>query len=105
MAGLNRNRWPLWIGNSGRFASECAKFGPDIARFVKQNAPGRSLWYTRLATERLIFDNIERLVDPNAARKFERMQRRAEKEFGQSYFAPPGQGVKRLPDLGAVTGR
>ena len=24
MAGLNRNQWPLWIGISGRFASECA---------------------------------------------------------------------------------
>ena len=24
MAGLNRNRWPLWIGISGRFESECA---------------------------------------------------------------------------------
>ena len=26
MAGLNRNQWPLWIGISGRFASECAHF-------------------------------------------------------------------------------
>ena len=25
MAGLNRNQWPLWIGISGRFASECAE--------------------------------------------------------------------------------
>ena len=25
MAGLNRNQWPLWIGISGRFASECAR--------------------------------------------------------------------------------
>jgi hypothetical protein len=24
VAGLNRNRWPLWIGISGRFESECA---------------------------------------------------------------------------------
>ena len=24
VAGLNRNQWPLWIGISGRFASECA---------------------------------------------------------------------------------
>ncbi len=24
MAGLNRNRWPFWIGITGRFASECA---------------------------------------------------------------------------------
>jgi len=26
VAGLNRNQWPLWIGISGRFASECAAF-------------------------------------------------------------------------------
>ncbi len=25
VAALNRNQWPLWIGISGRFASECAR--------------------------------------------------------------------------------
>lgn len=63
-----------------------------------------SEWYTRLATERLIFDEIDRLVDPDAPRKFQRIQRRAEREFGQRFFAPPGGGVERLPDIGAALG-
>ena len=34
MAALNRNRWPLWIGFSGRFASECARKGEPATDFA-----------------------------------------------------------------------
>jgi hypothetical protein len=94
------------VGNLQRMVRGVeTKFGPDLARFLKMNMPGRSLWYTRLATERLIFDEIDRLVDPDAPQKFQRIQRRAEKEFGQQFFAPPGGGLERAPDIGAALGR
>ena len=36
--------------------------GRDLAKFMKKHAPGRSLWYLRLGAERMIFDEIDRLV-------------------------------------------
>lgn len=49
----------------------------EAFRMLKKNIPGNNLWYTRLATERLIFDNLERLIDP----KFDKRQRKLEKRL------------------------
>lgn len=81
------------------------RLGADVSRFVRLYTPGRSLWYGRLAFERMLFDRLAEMADPDAPRRFRRIERRAAKEFGQRYWAPPGGGVERLPDLGAATGR
>jgi hypothetical protein len=31
-----------------------------------------------------------------------RLRQRAKREFGQEFFAPPGGGIERLPDLSAA---
>ena len=38
MAGLNRNQWPLWIGISGRFASECAASSSIRAKSIPRSS-------------------------------------------------------------------
>ena len=68
--------------------------------------PGRSIWFARLAMERLIFDELEAAIDPNARRSFRMIEQRARKEYRQRFFWKPGTTApQRLPDLGAAAGQ
>lgn len=96
----------LTFGSLWKFIEEgeTKGLGTDILRIFKDVTPGRSLWWLSLAFERLVFDEIRRMVDPDAAGYFGRVQRRAQREFGQSYFSPPGSGFPptEMPDLGKL---
>ncbi|GGO95051.1 hypothetical protein [Stakelama pacifica] len=74
--------------------------GKDFAKIVRQEVPGSSLWYTRLVYERLLSDQVQRWLDPDADKAFKRLQRKAEQQ-GQPYFSAPGSGLSdiRAPDF------
>ncbi|MCW0016266.1 hypothetical protein [Rhizobium sp. BT-226] len=75
--------------------------GKTLADHIKAWTPGSSLWYTKAATDRLIFDNIQAMIDPNYRQSFNRYERRMKKEFGQTFWWAPGDGLpQRAPDLG-----
>lgn len=94
----------LTVGNLQELIKEgeAKNAGRELTRFAELMTPGRSLWYARLAMERLIFDEMQKMIDPNANAAFRRIERRAHRERGQSFFSPPGSGFppKRGPDLG-----
>ena len=72
-------------------------------RFADGLLPGRSLWYARLAFERLVEDEIEVMLNPDANARFKRIEKRARKDFDQRYWSRPGRGLpQRAPDLGAA---
>lgn len=76
-----------------------SEFVKDTALAIEREIPGRNLWYSRLAWERLVSDNVRELVDPKADEAFARQVKRAEKE-GTAYYAPPGEGLDwRMPSL------
>jgi hypothetical protein len=50
--------------------------GADLVRFVRLNAPGGTLWYSRLAMDRLVWDRLQWWADPEAGRRFRQMERR-----------------------------
>ena len=81
--------------------------GRESVNFVRSYAPGSSLWYARLAFERVMMDQIQAAVDPDAARAFRARANRARRENGQGYFWKPGsaKGIPFTEDftLGAQT--
>lgn len=80
-------------------------FGGELARFIRMNTPGSSLWYTRLATDRLIFDQLTKALDPMAGNTFSRLQEKAQKDYHQRFWWRPGQTApERGPDLNAIGG-
>ena len=82
---------------------EKVNFGAKLARLIQQNTPGSNLWYARLVASRLVFDNIQRMLDRDYAASFARQQQRAMKEQHQGFFWAPGSnGPSRAPDLGAM---
>ena len=79
--------------------------GAAFARLVKQFTPLSSVWYTRLATDRLIFDQLQMLVDPDYQKSFARQEKRIQKDFGQRSWWRRGRAVpERAPDLTRILG-
>ncbi|AYM62923.1 hypothetical protein G6L68_10240 [Agrobacterium fabrum] len=71
--------------------------GKTLAQHMKAWTPGSSLWYSKLATDRLIFDNIQAMIDPDYRSSFARYERRMKKDFGQTFWWGPGDA---LPERG-----
>ena len=66
--------------------------------FAEDYLPGRSLWYTRLALERSLFDQLQKQVDPKARSKFRRAIKKRRTEYEQDYWWRPGEDApRRLP--------
>ncbi|MDP9413173.1 MAG: hypothetical protein M3Q08_03585 [Pseudomonadota bacterium] len=68
----------------------------DVAR---RYTPGGTLWYGRLAYERLLIDELRAWTDENYYDSWARMEKRAE-EQGQGLWWRPGEGAPdRAPEL------
>jgi hypothetical protein len=84
------------------------QWGRDLTNFAITETPGLSMWYTRVAVNRLLLDQLREWSDPNYDRKIAAAYRRADNE-GTSFYAGPGAvtgsgpGV-RMPDFGNAIG-
>jgi hypothetical protein len=79
------------------------KFGAEAVKFIRGNLPGANLWYTKAAMDHLIFHQLQEYFSPGYLAT---MQRRAQREFGQTYFWQPGTGLDgmRAPDFEKAIG-
>jgi len=78
----------------------------ETVRFVKRYMPGTTMWYSSLAMERLVWNQLQIQADPNHARSFARMRRKAYQENGQEFWWNPGEVAPiRTPDFGNVRGK
>ena len=80
------------------------EFVKDLWKAAEAEIPGRNLWYTRLAWQRLIADQISAYADPDIEKARRRMRKRAKKE-GTAYFWEPGEiAPERAPDFANAIG-
>jgi hypothetical protein len=93
----------LGIGNAQKgLAGEETTFLLDALKFGARYTPGSSLWYTRLALERTVLDQLA-LMDPDTRQGFARLERKARQDFGQGYWWRPGQmAPDRAPEISKV---
>ena len=88
----------LSIGNIHQaIKGDSTNAGREAAKFMKNYTPGSSVWYTRLAVERLLWDELQRMVDPKADASFRQRQKFAQGEYGQKYWWAPGRGAPSRP--------
>ncbi len=94
----------LTIGNLQELAyGEDTQIGRDLTQFANRYTPASSLWYGKLGIERLLFDRLQDIVDPNADQSFRRKMQRANQDYGNDWWWAPGQQAPdRRPDLGAI---
>lgn len=68
-------------------------------KFARNQLPGGSLWYARLAFDRLVADQIQEAVDPNYRQSWRRMRRWADEQGTQHWWAPGELSPERAPDM------
>lgn len=64
--------------------------GRDAAQFFEEINPLGSLWQTELLLDRVLHDNIQRLLDPEAEDSFKASKRFVEDEMNSEFFFGPG---------------
>jgi hypothetical protein len=75
--------------------------GRESIKLLKKVMPFSTLFYTRLATDRLIYDNLQRMVDGEADEAFERRQQFYEENKKQGFWWGPGDAA---PNPAAILG-
>lgn len=79
-----------------------SSIGARLLQLGKGHIPGANLWYTKAATDHMIFHQLQEYFSPGY---LSRMERRAQRDFGQSYWWEPGEmSPSRPPDIGAAGG-
>jgi hypothetical protein len=63
----------------------------ELFDLLKANTPARTLWYSKLVTERLIFDQIETLANPNHEKDWVRAEKALQKRTGQKLWWERGE--------------
>jgi hypothetical protein len=74
-----------------RVRGEKTNFGREAVRFIGQNTPGGSLWYLRLAYERLVLDQLQRIADPDARAAFRRRVQNQRRDYRNGFYWAPGE--------------
>lgn len=116
-AALAADAWNLTGGNVMEVAAglgegedlgeavEGAKIGRDAVRFAGRYAPWASIWWARTAWDRMVMDQLQKVVDPEADEDFARQVRRMEREYGQGQWWPQGEVLpERAPELAGAVG-
>jgi hypothetical protein len=79
--------------------------GREAVRFAGRNLPGSSLWYARLAFERVVLDQMQHMVDPEARAAFKKRVQNRKKTYGNDFWWKPGDAAPaRAPDLSSAVG-
>lgn len=84
-------------GDSDKARKQAASLLNELKKGL---VPGQNLWYTKVAIDRLVFDQLQKAVDPRASSAFRRSQRSLEKRTGQEMWWEKGDLLpSRLPEV------
>ena len=117
VGGAVGDAWGLTGGNAVEIADglregedlgeavEGARIGRDAVDFARRYTPGGNIWFLRTAYSRLVLDNLQRIVDPEAEEDFARSRKRLERDRGQGQFWAEGENVpRRAPEMATALG-
>jgi hypothetical protein len=84
-------------------AGEETSMAKQGVALLRRYTPGASLWYTRLGWNRVVMDQLEYLLDPEAHKSMRRREQRLRNDTGQEFFWRPGEmQPSRAPEAGAM---
>jgi len=85
---------------------DAPNLGRELYGFMRRWTPGSNAWMTRLAVDRLLYDNIQRMIDPAYEDAWRRTERRMRQDYGQGFWWAPGTNApQRAPSVGGALGR
>lgn len=90
----------LTVGNLNQaYEGKDTNAANEAFKLVKSKLPAQNLWYTKAATNRMIFDEIQDMLAPGYR---ERIKRKAEAEQGRASWLGDDWGDIREPDFERV---
>lgn len=80
--------------------------GREASNFLRYNTPITGIWYWKSAFQRGLFDNLQRMLDPDAERAWRGAERRRINEYGNPAWWGPGELLpSRAPDMSTALSR
>ena len=104
VAGLITDVGDATVGNVFKASGKALGYdmdtdlGRDAVKLTKRYLPGGSLWYSRLAFERTMLDQMQEWLDPDADDAFDRIESYAEKTGQEYWWEPNESSPDRAPD-------
>lgn len=87
----------LTVGNAMQAANGIeTNFGNEVFKAAKSKIPAQNLWYTKAATNRMIFDEMQDMIAPGYR---EKLLRKAEREQDRTRFWGDDIGDIETPDF------
>ena len=101
MPQLIGEAWNLSVGNAVELMSgQETKFGRELVKFLDRYTPGADLPGVGLAMDRLFWDSLQRLLDPEAEQALYDAATRRQNLYGNKSWWMPGSPVpSRAPSL------
>src|SRR5918999_3155271 len=88
--GLARDVFDLTAKNAIQASKgKDAHLGREVSRFAERYTPATNLWQSRLIMQRLVWNNLQRMLDPEAEESFAK-QAAAPEKWGSEYWWAPG---------------
>ncbi len=79
--------------------------GRDIVDLLRRYNPAATFWPTRVALDRMVWDQLQLLIDPEAEEQWHRFEKRQKKEYGnQSWWRRGDPLPGRAPNPGNIVG-
>ena len=96
----------LTMGNFTQYLEgKDPKLAADLVKLAQKYQPGGNLFYTRLVMQRLFYDQLLQLADPDAAQGFRRIVQAAQRDYSQSFWWRPGETApERRPNISRALG-
>lgn len=66
-------------------------FGREATRFAKTYTPFSNLWQTRIIADRVIWDTMQNILDPDAQESWRQMEVKQQQQFGSGFQVRPGE--------------
>lgn len=101
VVGLGADLTRAVMSNAARVAEgKDPMLGRDLVNLGRRYTPGASLWQTRLAMDRLVWDQLQWLLDPEAKQAWARAEKnRAKIGRNGSWWEPGEAAPERAPDF------
>ena len=79
--------------------------GRDVANLARRYNPLATLWPTRVALDRIVWDQLQQLLDPEAEEQWHQSAKRMQRDYGtQSWWDRGDPFPNRAPDLTNILG-
>lgn len=104
--------WKLSVGNAVELMAQGAGLsdkpshaGREFVKFLDRYTPGADLPYVGIAIDRLLWNNLQKLLDPEADQAFGMAAKRNIKDYGSAGYWLPGENApSRAPSPAAALG-